>query len=454
MRVGLVRSLLRAAVLFCLANVAVAVWARSPLGAALPAASLLVVAVGFRVLAQGHVRLAMQLVIYMSIGLSSASNLLEVNHHTSAVGQMILAILTFAITVLEGRRVGAPVALLSALSSIGVTTYINLFGPHPVTEDPRNVAGLVVLQVILIVAAWYTAGYAWAINQSAVEGLQVNIAAMERVVAESECIAEGDLSRSLEGDDRGTRIVAALQAGLRTLVARAQESATTLTATTAELSASSNQQQAGAVKQAAAVTEVKEMLVHLADASRSIAAASRDVLQNAESTLGTNHEVALRFDAWSSQAERVTALLASIRTVAQKSELIALNAGLEGVRAGEAGRGFALISAEMQRLATQVADTARHVDELVGAMGTSKDEALVAVASATTLAEATADAARTIAQTTETQRRTAEEVTATVEDVEQVTREVAIGSGETRQSVEDLSAMGKQLTDAVNAFRL
>src|SRR5688572_32064917 len=65
-----------------------------------------------------------------------------------------------------------------------------------------------------------------------------------------------------------------------------------------------------------------------------------------------------------------------INQVAERSDLLALNAALEGTKAGEVGRGFSLVAAEMRKLAENVAGSARDIGRIVERVQASGDQAV------------------------------------------------------------------------------
>src|SRR5688572_2092053 len=65
-----------------------------------------------------------------------------------------------------------------------------------------------------------------------------------------------------------------------------------------------------------------------------------------------------------------------INQVAERSDLLALNAALEGTKAGEVGRGFSLVAAEMRKLAEHVSQSARDIARIVEKVHESGHEAV------------------------------------------------------------------------------
>ncbi|HET6345416.1 MAG TPA: methyl-accepting chemotaxis protein, partial [Myxococcota bacterium] len=128
--------------------------------------------------------------------------------------------------------------------------------------------------------------------------------------------------------------------------------------------ASASQQQEGATEQSTAVEETRRTMEILLASGRTITQAAEDVLQNARMTQQHNLSVTDRVRESSKHSRRITEILDIIRDVANKTELLALNAALEGSRAGEAGRGFALVATEMQHLAESVMAAVANIKDL------------------------------------------------------------------------------------------
>ena len=114
----------------------------------------------------------MRLVVYVAVGRVGVADILEMNRHLHPIGNMLFAILPFSLTVFEGMRAGAPVALVSAGLSAGTTLYNNLSASDPQVTDPMDLAGLVAMQVALIGCAWVIAGFAWRLHQSSLDDLR------------------------------------------------------------------------------------------------------------------------------------------------------------------------------------------------------------------------------------------------------------------------------------------
>ena len=98
----------------------------------------------------------------------------------------------------------------------------------------------------------------------------------------------------------------------------------------------------------------------LLDSAGNIADSARGVFDNAQKTRQTTDGMSGHVQTLFKHTARIAELLEVIRDIADRSDLLALNASLEATRAGDAGRAFALVAAEMRRLAERI--TASVVD--------------------------------------------------------------------------------------------
>src|SRR5690606_16587442 len=75
----------------------------------------------------------------------------------------------------------------------------------------------------------------------------------------------------------------------------------------------------------------------------------------------------------SRRVERIGSVVEVIDEIADRSDLLALNAALEGAKAGEAGRGFSIVAAEMRRLAENVLTSTKEIKGLIGEIREAAD---------------------------------------------------------------------------------
>jgi methyl-accepting chemotaxis protein len=279
-----------------------------------------------------------------------------------------------------------------------------------------------------------------------------------RIAQETERIAEGDLSRPSLHDDRHdeigrmARAFDRMVASQRGLVRQMHETVLQLNSTAGQFLATAQQQERGATEQSSAVEETNRTLTSLLGSAREIAQAAQGVTRNAERTQDNTKTMSDRISDLSHQVERIGQILELIKGIASKSEILALNAALEGTRAGEAGRGFSLVATQMQRLAENVMDAVRDVRNLTDTIRDASQGTVMATEESIKLSTDTTRSARQIALIIEQQQSATEQVAAAMHDVAQVAAQTASAGKEIVSSTQDVLQLCERLRAQVGRF--
>jgi hypothetical protein len=233
--------------------------------------------------------------------------------------------------------------------------------------------------------------------------------------------------------------------------------ATPILAVAAELDVVSNnlvaaarEQEASAAQEAAAVAETRRSMETLLDSAQQIADRSGEVLGNAERSTSGSQQIASRIGTLNELAENVAELLRIIMQVADKADLLALNASLEGTRAGEAGKGFALVAAEMRRLAENVVESVAGIRAQMKDMRDASQAAVSASQEGTKSSTATTHSAREIALLTQEQRQATEQVMASMDEMGDILSHTLHGIQRTTSSAGQLTGLAGKLARMVN----
>lgn len=313
-------------------------------------------------------------------------------------------------------------------------------------------------------------------------------------------VREGDLSRWSNGT-QDSQLGPLLEGfgkvieTLRTFVREINGAALRLSSSANEVLAASTQHEASSTEQAAAIHETTATMEELKHASAQIAENAGSVARVAEETLGAARSgrgaigefiqamqqirndgvaVADSITKLSKRVERIGTVVEVIDEIADRSDLLALNAALEGSRAGEAGKGFSIVAAEMRRLAENVLDSTKEIKNLIteireataaaaGAaeaskLATQSGEKLGAVAAQAVegiLAgvQETSDAARVINLATQQQRTATEQVVASMGEIEDVTRQTTHASKQATGAAAELTQLASRLAELSRRFK-
>jgi hypothetical protein len=250
------------------------------------------------------------------------------------------------------------------------------------------------------------------------------------------------------------RYLARMISGQRQLVGQIAQTAVQLNAAAGDFLSSASEQERGSSEQSSAVEETRRTMASLLESSKLIAETAEGVLLNAERTQANSKVVAERIAALSAHSQRITEISEVIKEIANKSDLLALNAALEGTKAGEAGRGFSLVATQMQRLAENVMGSVRNIKEITGTITQATEASVFATEESTKLAADTTASARQIAQVMRHQQQGTEQVTLAMDEVTKIALQSAEASRHTVGTSRDLIRLSETLQSLVGQFSI
>ena len=347
--------------------------------------------------------------------------------------------------------------------------------------------------IVAVVAALATVLLAWLLTRSIVTPLN-------RAVEAARTIAGGNLSKRIEvdGKDEPARLLealAAMQTNLRKTIEQIAGSATQLGAAAEELSAVTEeasrglQQQNNEIEQAAtavnemtaAVEEVARNAVSTSEASNQSTHAAREgrdqVVKTVDAIQTMTHDVqntSHMIEGLAAQGRDIGKVLDVIRAIAEQTNLLALNAAIEAARAGEAGRGFAVVADEVRALAHRTQQSTREIEQMIGRVQGDTDSVVLSmhdnsqrVAETLSIAEqaglALAEITRAmeqihernlvIASASEEQAQVAREVDRNLLNIRDLSLESADASTRTSATSQELSQLATGLQNLVVRFR-
>jgi hypothetical protein len=241
---------------------------------------------------------------------------------------------------------------------------------------------------------------------------------------------------------------------MRALVQEVMAVSAQINSAAAQMSAAANQHEQGASEQVSAVEETRRTMGSLVATGDQVNAAIDVVLRNAEQTQSKNQTIGESIAKLSGTTERIGEVLETIRDIAHKSDLLALNAALEGTKAGEAGRGFSLVATQMQRLAENVMEAVVSIKSLTADIRRASGGSVLATEEGTKLAHETTRSAREIRMVMQQYQAGTEQVSAAMNDISQVGQQSAVSSRQVHTASKDLAALSERLLSVIERFRI
>ena len=267
-------------------------------------------------------------------------------------------------------------------------------------------------------------------------------------------VAAGNLTRdsAVEGD-----LAAAFNrmlAAQRSLVRQIAETSSDIGASSSQILATSLQLEQTASEQASVVEETLRTMETLLQSANQISDVSTKVLENAERTHDNSQMIAERITELAGHTHRISGFLEVIKDIANKTDLLALNAALEGTRAGEAGRGFSLVASQMQRLTVNVMDAVEDIKGLTADIREATTSSVLATEDATKRALSTEQSARQINLIIQQQQSGTEQVSNSMGEISEAIRQSVAASAQSAQSATELSELAARLQTRVHKFQL
>jgi methyl-accepting chemotaxis protein len=165
-------------------------------------------------------------------------------------------------------------------------------------------------------------------------------------------------------------------------------------------------------------------------------------------------------------AQKIGDVVTLIQSIAEQTNLLALNATIEAARAGEAGRGFAVVASEVKSLAGQTAKATTEISEQIAAIQATSDETVAAIRGVVDVITEIDQIGTAIAAAIEEQGSATKEISRSIQEAARGTQEVNVNISGVQRAADDtgaassrvlgaaeqLSTQSRDLTDQVNRF--
>ncbi|HHQ4773870.1 methyl-accepting chemotaxis protein [Aeromonas veronii] len=316
-------------------------------------------------------------------------------------------------------------------------------------------------------------------------------------------VSSGDLTSRIDmqqfnNDELGTlaKGFGEMQTNLRTLVSEVSGSVVQLSSATEEMSSVARQSAANMSAQqhelnqlATAMNEmqatVQEVSRNTSDAASAATSASEtaeigaktvnDSILRIERVAGAIESTAVVIRQLGDDSRNIGMVLEVIRGIAEQTNLLALNAAIEAARAGEQGRGFAVVADEVRTLAKRTQDSTSQINTIIAELQQRAEQAGSTMQQSQELMNTTVATAREagesisqisgsvssishmniqIATATEEQGAVSEELNRNVVNISHASEEVAAGATQMAQACNELNHLASQLQDMVRRFRV
>jgi methyl-accepting chemotaxis protein len=335
---------------------------------------------------------------------------------------------------------------------------------------------------------------AWLITQQIIAPLRETLNAAKR-------IAQGDLSVDLDvqrRDEMGdlqhsiqdmTQSLRTLISGISDGVAQIASAATQLSAVTEQTSAGVNNQKDETDQVATAMNQMTSTVLEVArnaeEASEAAQQADQqaregdkvvsDAISQIERLATEVNNSTLAMGQLKLESDKIGGVLDVIKSVSQQTNLLALNAAIEAARAGEAGRGFAVVADEVRSLAQRTQESTEEIEVLIAALQNGTQQVVGTLDASRSLSDSSVELSRRagnalehitrtvstiqnmnqqIATAGEEQTVVADQINRSVINVRDVSEQTAAASEETAASSVELARLGAQLQAMVGKFRV
>lgn len=187
-----------------------------------------------------------------------------------------------------------------------------------------------------------------------------------------------------------------------------------------------------------------------------------------QSLIGGMRVINAKMEALGGQSAKIGEIISVIENIAERTNLLSLNAAIEAARAGEHGRGFAVVAEEVRKLAASSAQSTREISSLVSAIKLSTADAVTAAGEGQSLGvraeesfkminnltEKNVDMIKMVERASNSQADSARRVVESISSIAAATEESSASAQETAASAQMVSSLAVKLKNVVSVFKV